>query len=230
MHYLAVAPSIAEQLPAYIRERIGVLLTPRNGNNAARAASYPYWAADTGCFSRGLTFRLDRYLAWLVRFRLAQSTCLFATAPDLVGEAKATWERSKYVLPVLRSLGYQAAFVGQDGLERIRIEWDAFDVLFVGGTDHWKLSEPCCDVMAEAKARGKRVHVGRVNSRARFMTARSAGADSADGTHMAYRPNVYLPKVARWLAGARCQTVLDRRCAESTELGAREVEAPSGTD
>ena len=46
---------------------------------------------------------------------------------------------------------YLAALVAQDGLECCVIPWDAFDVLFVGGTTQWKLSDPAYVLVREAK-------------------------------------------------------------------------------
>lgn len=184
------------------------MMTPLMGNSIEQIAPLACWAADNGCFAQPHRFRLDEYLAWLVRFKPIADRCLFATAPDVVGNAAETWERSRFVLPVLREVGYRAAFIGQDGMEHTRFEWDAFDCLFIGGSNQWKLSEPCCTLMAEAKRRGKWVHVGRVNSRQRLMTSKHAGADSCDGTYLAFGPDVNLPKLLRWLTEARQQMTL----------------------
>lgn len=159
---------------------------------------YRAWAADNGCYSRGERFRLDAYLAWLVGLG-CRETCLFATAPDVVADARATWERSRYVLPVLRALGYRAALVAQDGAEAMRLDWSTFDALFIGGSTAWKLSEAAYALIGEAKGRGKWVHVGRVNSLRRLRAAAFAGADSADGTFLKVAPDINLPRMLRWL-------------------------------
>ena len=51
---------------------------------------------------------------------------------------------------------------------------------------------------AEAKRRGKQVHMGRVNSARRYRYAEAIGCDSADGTYIAFGPDVNLPKVLAW--------------------------------
>lgn len=163
-----------------------------------RIGEHPCWAADNGCYSRGDAFRLAEYLAWLERMRQISAKCLFATAPDVLGDAAATWERSRNVLPIIRSLGYKAALVGQDGLEREHIDWQVFDVLFVGGTTTWKMSEAAYWLVTEARRRGKHTHMGRVNSRRRFMAAVLAGYDSADGTFLAFGPDQRLRDVCAW--------------------------------
>ena len=60
------------------------------------------------------------------------SRCLFATAPDVVGDAQATLRRA-YMLGWIRYAGLPAALVAQDGLEHLAIPWDDFDALFLGG-------------------------------------------------------------------------------------------------
>lgn len=178
-------------------DRLGVMLTPMMGNNPD--LSRTQWGADTGCFANPSAFSLARYLSWLETRSIYRSTCLFATAPDVVGDAEATWEKSRDVLPLIRSLGYPAALVAQDGIQDIAIDWDAFEVLFVGGTTDWKLSESTYRLVAEAKRRGKWTHQGRVNSQRRLIASMVGGYDSADGTYVAFGPDVNTPKLLRWL-------------------------------
>jgi hypothetical protein len=168
---------------------MGLMLTPRAGLRLRAAAAVPAWAADTGCFKRPEAFDLERYFAWLSAMEPVRERCLFATAPDVVGDATATWERSAPVLPRLRAAGFRAALVAQDGIEAMRVEWSAFDVLFIGGTTSWKLSDAALVLMAEARRRGKWVHMGRVNSRRRLRFAHLAGCHSADGTYASFNPH-----------------------------------------
>ncbi len=184
--------------PSLAAAGIGIMLTPRHGVRLSATAALPVWAADNGCFNQGERFVLDDYLAWLGRMAPAQSTCLFATAPDVVGDAAATWERSRDVLPVLRRMGYRAALVAQDGLEHQTIPWSAFDVLFVGGTTRWKLTI-AYDLADAARSRGKWVHAGRVNSRRRLRAMRAGRYDSADGTHSSFGPDKRVPQLVRWV-------------------------------
>ena len=160
------------------------------------------WAADNGRFSKPDKYTDAAYLSWLSK-RPHREMCLFATAPDVVGDAAATLLRALPVLPKVRSAGYPAALVAQDGLDRLEVPWDAFDCLFVGGTDAWKLSERAYGLAAEAKARGKWLHLGRVNSLRRLRAAACAGYDSADGTFLKYGPTQNLPRVLGWLRELR---------------------------
>jgi hypothetical protein len=175
------------------------MATPMNNTKVTEGR---VWAADTGCFLRPHLHSDGGYLDWLAGRQPIADRCLFATAPDVVGNAAATIERSMPMLGRIRNAGYPAALVAQDGLEAIDVPWDAFDCLFIGGTTAWKLSDHAIRLMAEAKARGKWVHVGRVNSKRRFQWCRSHGADSADGTFVAFGPDVNIPRMHRWLGGA----------------------------
>lgn len=186
------------------RPDLGFMVTPEMGNAVDLTAST--WAADNGCFTHPERFDLERYLGWLAA--RPPHTCLFATAPDVVGDAKATLERSAPVLPRLRALGYRAALVAQDGLEALPVPWDSFDVLFIGGSTAWKLSDAALELVREAKRRGKWVHVGRVNSYRRLRLFTDAGADSADGTFLAFGPSANLPRLEAWLNRLQSQPSL----------------------
>lgn len=170
------------------------------------AGHYPAWAADNGCFAAGDRFDLGAYLCWLAT--LPTAGCLFAVAPDVVGDARATWERSRRVLPAIRRLGFPAALVAQDGLDVAALDWDAFDCLFVGGTTAYKLSEAAYSAVGEAKRRGKHTHMGRVNSLRRLRLAAMAGYDSADGTFLKFGPVKNAPRVRAWLDELRRQPSL----------------------
>jgi hypothetical protein len=183
----------------------GVMLTPRRNN---RVPSGRPWAADTGIYAAPQLHDDDRYLSWLAARVPDVDRCLFATAPDVVGDAAATLERSVLMLSSIRALGYPVALVAQDGLELLSLPWDEFDCLFIGGTTAWKLGEAAHGLISEAKERGKWTHLGRVNSLRRFRLAYLAGCDSADGTHIAYRPDRYGPAVGRWIAAIERQPKL----------------------
>jgi hypothetical protein len=177
-----------------------------SGKWAVSAHEGHVWAADNGCFTAGGRFNLGAYLCWLVLLP-EHERCLFATAPDVVGDAAATWRRSEPVLPVLRRLGFRAALVAQDGWDG-RVDWDSFDCLFMGGTTEFKLSERAWELCREATARGKWTHMGRVNSLRRLRAAAVGGYNSADGTFLRFGPDKNLPKLLGWLAELRRQPAL----------------------
>ncbi|PWC96936.1 hypothetical protein [Azospirillum sp. TSO5] len=190
-----------------LRPDLGVMMQPGMGNKPDFRKTKR--GCDNGCFAKPEKFVLDEYLAWLARDADTADQCLFATAPDVVGDAVATWQRSAPVFQQIRELGYQAALVAQDGIEHTQIEWEAFDVLFLGGTTAWKLSHAAKDLTAEAKRRGKWVHMGRVNSLVRLRTAGMWGCDSADGTFLAFGPDKNIPRLMAWLDQMRREPVLN---------------------
>lgn len=175
--------------------QLGMMATPAERRSPA---DFPAWAADNGCYGKGYPGD-NGYLAWLDKHAAHAGRCLFATAPDVVGDATATLVRSAPMLPLIRERGYPAALVAQDGLEHLPVPWDTFDVLFVGGTTTWKLGLAAADLCRQAKARGKRVHVGRVNSARRWRAFAALGCiDSCDGTYLAFGPDVNLPRLTAW--------------------------------
>ena len=115
----------------------------------------------------------------------------------------------------IRAVGYPAALVAQDGLENLPVPWDAFDALFVGGTNPWKFSDAAFNAMAEARRRGKWVHAGRVNSYTRLVRMRQVGAHSADGTFVKFAPDANVERLRGWLRKLEVQPdlLLERRVA-----------------
>ena len=178
--------------------------TPKQGNRPVEGAT---WCADNGCFGKGYPGD-DKWFAWLEANAHRADSCLFAVAPDVVGEAQATLDRSAPWFAPIRALGYPVAFVAQDGLESLTAPWDEFDVLFIGGSTEWKLGAEARALTVEAKRRGKHVHMGRVNSLARLRYADAIGCDSADGTYVAFGPDTNLPHVLGWLRDVNDQGVL----------------------
>lgn len=180
-------------IEAMRRGDLGFIDTPAQGN---KRPDDVIWCADNGAFSD----KFDERKWW--RFLEANAhrakSCVFAVAPDVVGDAAATLERSLPWLPKIRALGYPAAFVAQDGLENLTVPWDEFDCLFIGGTTTWKLNPHARELVREAKARGKWVHMGRVNSERRWKYADAIGCDSCDGTFLTFGPDVNLPRLLAW--------------------------------
>lgn len=165
------------------------------------------WCADNGCFNETNWTEQD-WWQFLLDNAHRSDTCLFAVAPDVVGDAAATLERSAPWIPRIRALGYPVAYVAQDGWQNVEPPWDDFDVLFLGGTDHFKLGPIARAAVVEAKQRGKHVHMGRVNSEKRFRYAHAIGCDSVDGTYLTYGPKTNLPHLLAWVRGLDQMTLL----------------------
>jgi hypothetical protein len=180
----------------------GFMRTPNMGNK--NVPDMP-WAADNGCYSsKGeRAFDLNAYLDWLKAQKV--STCLMATAPDKVGDAVVTLERSLPVLSKIREIGYPAAFVGQDRIEETSVPWDEFDVFFIGGTTEWKLGPIAKAYASQAKERSKWLHMGRVNSLKRYRYAMNIGCDSVDGTFLCFGPKKNLPRLFSWVHTLRSE-------------------------
>ena len=189
------------------RGDLGAMMTPGQGN---RLPPFARWGADNGVYA-GKFPGVERWLAWLVRILGqapdAPARALFAVAPDVlhrlpdgtvIGDAAATLEQSAPVLPRIRELGIPAALVAQDGLEALTVPWDAFDVLFLGGSTAWKLGPASQALTRQALARGKRVHMGRVSSLKRWSHAHHRGIHTCDGTFISKAPDRRLPEALGW--------------------------------
>ncbi len=220
MLYLA-NPSTPAIRAAMSASDLGCILTPAQGNRLPAGVT---WCADNGCgpgtHGVGTGFPgYERYLGWLQDMAAAEgadpcdpdtSGCLFAVAPDVVADAAATLRRESVMrmLGWIRYAGLPVAFVLQDGQESLPVPWDDFDAAFIGGSTSWKLGPAARALAAQARARGKWVHMGRVNSLRRLRYAAAIRCDSADGTFLARGPDVNLPKVLGWLRDVNQQGAL----------------------
>ncbi len=182
---------------------IGVLLVPA-AHPTLREIQGREWAADNSAFTQ---FNAERFLGMLRRFR-GQPGCRFVTAPDVVGKAQETGVLFQEWAPLIRSWGYPVALVAQDGLTVTTTPWDEIDALFIGGTTEFKLGVEARTLGAYAKARGKWLHMGRVNSRRRMHYAARIGCDSIDGTCFSMFPDLKIALGEKWLRERRQQPEL----------------------
>ena len=176
-------------------EKVGHLIVPRQWNTEDSLDLQPgRWAMDNGGF---IGFDEGAFVRMLEEFAHIDG-CLFAAAPDKVGDFAATLKRWGFWSRLIRGLRLPVAFVAQDGLQPYRMPWDELDALFVGGTDAYKESAEAASLMGYAKALGKWVHVGRVNGRRRYALMLKSGADSIDGTGFSMYPDANIPKAEQW--------------------------------
>lgn len=178
---------------------LGLIDTPYQGKRPSVRAAHALdvtWCADNGAYTD--RWEEGEWWAWLTDPEQTDhiACCLFATAPDVVGDAAATAVRSTPWLDRIRALGYPVAYVAQDGLRSL--PWDAFDVLFLGGTTAWKLGPEARAWTEVASSRGVPVHMGRVNSARRYAYARAIGCSSVDGTYLTFGPRRRLPDLLSW--------------------------------
>jgi hypothetical protein len=172
----------------------GILLTPFS----QRSTPSPEWAwaADNGCFSSRWNY--ETWSSWLAT-RPQPGKALFAVVPDVVANHKQTVEQWQQHHTFVQNLGFKAAFVLQDGATYDTIPWHQLDCLFIGGTTEYKLSQDAKQFTQYAKSLGKWVHMGRVNSQKRIELAVGWGCDSADGTFLAFGPDINTPKLIKML-------------------------------
>ena len=203
---ILLLPGNAKALLTHItptRERYGWLLSPRR--TMTKTGLYGLcFGVDNECYTLGERFDGDRYRRALVKIAEihGRQDCLFATAPDIVSDAVATWERSEPWLREIRRIGLPCALVAQDGIESLRIQWPAFDAIFIGGSTEWKLSDAAAWITREARRKGKWVHMGRVNSV--YRAARIIEPpDSVDGTAWAKHPGEYARQWQHWLSNGK---------------------------
>lgn len=186
-------------------EKLGVMLSFNVGKQ--RLLGHHTFAVDNGCFANPGAYSDQGYFEYLSR--LDSSQCLFAAAPDVVGDAEQTRLRSYPVLQKIRELGFKAAHVIQDGETPEQVQWDKLDAIFIGGTTSWKLGIDAQAIVTEAKQRNKWVHMGRVNSYKRIRYAAAIGCDSCDGTFLAFAPNKNEERMLKWLRQVKQQPTLE---------------------
>lgn len=157
------------------------LVTPAPG--FTRQNEHDWYGMDNGCFGG---FKEQPFNRILKREAESKHLCKFLAVPDVVGSAVRTLELFEYWQYKLT--GWPLALVAQDGLERERIPkkvWESIAAIFIGGTTPWKLGPHAVETIRCAQGMGKWVHVGRVNTPARFEYFERLGADSIDGTGLA---------------------------------------------
>jgi hypothetical protein len=192
----------------------GLLLTPLGGLGVATAfATDLPIAVDNAAF---VGFDPIRFGGLLARIP-DPPRCLWVACPDVVGDAEATLKMFDEWEPEIRSMGFRVALVGQDGLESVPLDrrnhyWDRCDAFFVGGTDAFKMPPdmrggscvglaeyvPAAALIREAKARGKWIHFGRVNSVRRINYCERLGCDSVDGSGLVRSSRDKMPRIAEY--------------------------------
>ena len=220
MRYYATA-STERVRDAMRRDLLGQIITPAAGN---RLEPWVEWIADNGIYSNAYPGD-GPYITWLATHADYRTRCRFAVAPDVVADHHATLQRSWPLLRSIRRTIGRVALCAQNGATPNDMPWDHIDAVFLAGIvacapcryvpelaelprtncpaghrlAEWKLGPVAAAITAEAKHRRKWVHMGRVNSQERLTYATTIGCDSADGTYLAYGPDVNLPTLLRWL-------------------------------
>ena len=172
-------------------EYFGVIRSPAGGG-AKSIQEGRKWAFDNGAFTQ--VFNPTKFFKTLDTLLPFYKTCLFIVLPDKVGDAEETLVLHQKWISEYRKYPFPVAFVAQDGQELLELPSD-YDILFVGGTDKFKLGRGariCCSKTT------KSIHVGRVNSYKRLLySARTLKASSVDGTYYAVARRKDNPEIAK---------------------------------
>lgn len=224
--------------PTLIAHGVGLMVQPGNSYHL-RVGRFPFYAADNGCFAD--KWVEDAHLAWLDR--LTRDRCLFAVSPDVYPDAAESLARGLSYAPLLREMGFPVAVVAQDGAEALTWPWDELDVLFIGGArtpnprHEWKLSAAAADLAGRARAAGKWVHMGRVNSIAPHGTGAADGQRGGRLARVARRQpsaarvhEVRVAEPADPQGGASCVTSRTRPVLTVSRLATRVLSGLSVTD
>lgn len=204
------------------KAQIGLLNTWKISYSLATMLLYPFFAIDCGAYSKGAdhrTFNFARWEKWTMK-RLAaiaqagaMDRLLFVVIPDAIDVSADGYEvtshpaetlrRFRQLAPQVRAAGAPAALVIQPGMRPSDIPWDMVDYVFIGGDTAWKESDAGAGrVVKVAKAMGKPVHVGRVNTQRRIQIMAAWGVDTIDGTKLTNGVDKNLPQLVDWMAAA----------------------------
>jgi hypothetical protein len=160
------------------------------------------YALDNGAWHAFLHCRPFDEAAFLEAYRELGAGADFCVLPDIVGDGQRSLEFS---LSWLSRLGDCPLYLAvQDGMEADNVmPIGGIAGIFVGGTSAWKeASLPTWGRLAKAK--GVRLHVGRVNTARRIHLCEAAGADSFDGSSVSrYALTLPLLENARQQMGFR---------------------------
>jgi hypothetical protein len=165
-------------LAAFEAHGWGLLVTPERDLSPMRL---PY-VLDNGAWHAFINEKPWDEPAFVRAVALVGAGARWVLLPDIVMQAKASLALSLEWLPRLEGVAPLLLAV-QDGMAPWDIEPHIARVagLFVGGSTEWKETS----MLAwghYCHAKGKLLHVGRVNTARRMALAIAAGADSVDGS------------------------------------------------
>lgn len=185
------------QIP-FIEGKLGIFFTRRSYNpkNPLNQIA-PHRFIDNHCFSKE-EFTEKNFFKFLKRVDYMKNDIKWVVIPDVVGDALKTLEMFLYYNNKVKELGWRTAFVAQDGIEMLPIPWGEFDTMFVGGSTVFKYSAVVREIIKECNKRRVWCHIGRINSKKKFLYFKELGADSADGTTLKFGPAKNLPGILEW--------------------------------
>ena len=187
MYYLPEGSSMLKHPDWY-----GCICQPRNRQVPLGVKEGRRWCFDNDCFNGG--FKPMPWMSSILKLVPYRRTCDFIVMPDVVGDALATKSLWYKYFPHIKQYKMPLAYVAQNGGGVLDIPEQA-KVLFIGGDNEFKLGEEGRICVEKAKARGLRVHMGRVNSLKRLRYAKSIGCDTVDGTYICFGKDINTPKL-----------------------------------
>ncbi len=171
-----------ESVEQLARGGFGMIIAPQNPK-----ISPIRYAVDNGayyCWTRKMPWDEKKFLKLLDRVEKFDRVPDFGCAPDIVAGGLRSLEFSmSWVDRLPKEFPWYLAV--QDGMTEADVAQviEKFAGLFVGGTSEWKM-RTLPEWVRLAKSKGKKAHVGRVNSLSRAFTAcQVCKADSFDGTN-----------------------------------------------
>lgn len=164
-----------------------------------------------GAFASGNEWDEREWIHLLKTVRIRSTKPRWALVPDAVSNRAETVARWQRYYPVVRQMGFPAAFAVQDGMVPIDVP-EAASVVFVGGSTGWKWRTVAMWCRAFP-----RVHVGRVNSYRRLWQCHEAGVESCDGTGW-FRGDHGSGKPLRALMAYLAESSGERKRPEQMEL------------
>lgn len=156
--------------------KVGWMLSP--GAFKSPRSHLPF-ALDNGAFSawkNGTAWESQKWIDFLDKVANSGQSPLWVLVPDKVADRDVTIHLWKLWSPVAAGYGWPLAFAVQDGMTPRDVPCET-QVVFVGGTTHWKWRS-----IPMWTSHFNHVHVGRVTTGERLEIAERNGVESVDGT------------------------------------------------
>lgn len=207
MIYLTGVSNPTIRVWASTRTDVGLMAQPRSsvlGHVGDYPAGFAFDNGAFGAFLRGTAFDVAAWQRQVAK--LPDGLCRFVVVPDVVGDHDGTRGAWDLHAPAVHATRRPTAFVLQNGCTDLSQVPNDADAVFIGGDDTYKLGPDAARVCWQARRHGLWVHMGRVNSAARFCRALAMGCDSADGTFLRFGPSQHqIDRVTVWLGAGKCK-------------------------
>lgn len=180
---------------------VGVLIGPSYGKKVPVDKWMPLVLDNDAftCWRDNRPWNLEAWMNMLKWISMTRIKPLWAAIPDVVADRERTLDNWPIYSPIVKRLGWSAAFCVQDGMTPDDVPNDA-DVIFVGGSDGWKFPN-----LSMWTTHFPRVHCARVNATEMLEACDRLGCESVDGTGW-FRDLSRFPRIERFIEGHRNAT------------------------